>query len=455
MEVVALLERTIAERIGLERYAAWFAPQGALSLSADRLTIRVPGEFIRDWMRHKYGPVIQEACRDKLRRSVTIEYQIDEQLAAAAASDSTADNSAACRATEPNATVPKPPACRRFSSFSSFVVGDSNRLAHTAAEMVAQGHDCLVPLLLHGPTSVGKTHLLEAIWSAVRSARRDVHGLFLSAEQFTSQFVAAVHGGGMPSFRHKYRGVDLLVMDDLHILAGKAKTADELVRTIDSLLAAGKRVVFAADRPATAFDEISAELATRLKAGMACRIERPEYDTRLAIVRQLGAARGLVLCTLVADYIATNVVSNARELAGAVNRLLATSHSLGQAVTLPMAQEALAELLHATGRDLRLDDIEKALCETFGVAPKSLRSGDRSRECSHPRMLAMWLARKHTRSPLGDIGRHFGGRRHTTVISAQQRVEKLIAKGQKLQLADRKWDVTEAIRRVEHALRVG
>ena len=344
---------------------------------------------------------------------------------------------------------------RKFSSLDSFVVGQSNKLALTSAEMVIRQPGQITPLLIHGSTGVGKTHLLEGIWTAFRKRSRNMTAVYLSAEQFTSHFLEALRGSGLPSFRRKYRGVGLLVLDDLQFLVGKRATQVELLHTIDTLMRERRQLVFAADRSPAELAELGPELTTRLASGMVCRIDPPDYATRLGIVGQLARRMKLQLPQDAQEYIAAKLTNHARELSGALCRLRATSESLGRPITLALTQEALGEMIHHSSRVVRLGDIERAVCDVFGLDPASLQADDKSTRVSHPRMLAMWLARKHTRAALSEIGHYFGRRSHSTVVSAQKRVDGWMSAGQPLHLAERTWEVDEAIRQVERHLAAG
>ena len=215
------------------------------------------------------------------------------------------------------ATVAAAPTRRRFANLGSFVLGASNRLAFTTAQMTLARPGSVSPLLVYGPHGVGKTHLLEGIWSAFRQARRQSAAIYLSAEQFTSYFLEALRGSGLPSFRRKYRDVELLILDDMQFFAGKRATLTELLHTIDTLTGAGRQLVFAADRSPAALKALGPEIIARLAGAVACRIEPPEYTTRLAIVNQLAAQREMILPADVQAYVASHLTSQARELAGA------------------------------------------------------------------------------------------------------------------------------------------
>jgi chromosomal replication initiator protein len=341
-------------------------------------------------------------------------------------------------------------------TLEDYVVGAGNRMAHAAAVLAADDPGAMSPLVIHGPGGAGKTHLLEGIGRRLRERLPRAATLMLSAEQFTTSFLEALHGRrGLPGFRRSLRSADLVVIDDIQFLIGKKATVSELLHTLDALHRAGKQVVFAADRDVESLAELGADFQTRLRGGMSARILPPDEATRGGIVESLAARRGIVLPADVVRFVAGRMTRNSRELAGAVNRLEATSHMLGVPVTLGMAQECLADLVRSSSRAVRLPDIERAVCTAFGVDAGSLQSACRARRVNHPRMLAMFLARKHTPAALAEIGCFFGRRSHSTVISAQRTVDGWIASGSRLTLADAEWGIEEAIRRVEEALQAG
>ncbi|MDZ4820366.1 MAG: chromosomal replication initiator protein DnaA [Planctomycetota bacterium] len=345
------------------------------------------------------------------------------------------------------------PQRRRFANLGSFVVGSNNRLAHASAELAVERLGTMNPLFIHGPTGVGKTHLLEGIWSAVR--QKQGQSVYLTAEQFTTQFLEALRGSGLPNFRRKYRSVDVLILDDIHFFAGKRATLIELLHTIDTLMQQGRQLILAADRAPGELKDLGAELTARLAAGMVSRLDPPDHAVRLGIIRQRAAAIGLQLCTEVEQYVATHLTTHARELLGAINRLQAVSRIQNQPVSLAMAEESLSEMIRQYGRSVQLNDIEKAVCDVFGLGSESLQSERRAKALNTPRMLAMWLARKHTRSALSEIGKYFGGRSHSTVISAQKTVGDWVTSRTQVDLNRKNCDIDDAIREVEARLRTG
>jgi chromosomal replication initiator protein len=245
------------------------------------------------------------------------------------------------------------------------------------------------------------------------------------------------------------------MIDDVQFFVGKRATVVELQHTIDTLLREGRQLVLASDRPPPELAGLGAELVARMSGGLVCGIERPERETRLRILRQLASAGGMAVPVDVLDFVAAELDGDARQLAGALNRLEATSRAMGQPVTPELAQTALADIIRATERVVRLSDIERAVCDVFGLERRVLQSNRKTRAVSHPRMLAMWLARKYTRAAFSEIGRFFGNRTHSTVISAEKKVDRWMANKASIQFAHGSCDVAAAVHRVEVRLRSG
>ena len=480
------IQEAVRQRIGADRYAVWFGEAAQISVapSADSavhavVTVAVGSGFSHDWLRKTFRADVEAAvasvCGSQSRidwRESGCEATVHVEPGAETRSqpERRRRNSAAAPPgasrrpglpnpvgpSETSQSHPSAPACRRSpAALESFVVGACNRMAFAAVELAVNRPGEMSPLFLHGPSGVGKTHLLEGFCGQVQERQAGGTTVFLSAEQFTTAFLQALHGSGLPGFRRSCRQADLLVIDDLQFFIGKRATIEEFQQTIDALLRSGRQMVFAADRDLDALDGLGPDLLVRLKGGMHARMLPPNEEVRRGIVAGLAARRGLQIPSQVIDYVATHITRHARELVGAVNRLEAASHMLGLPVSLGMAEEALVDLVRSSQRGVRLADIERAVCAAFGVESGSLQSARRSRNVSHTRMLAMFLARKHTSSALTEIGSYFGRRSHSTVITAQKTVAAWLSRREHVQLADASWDAEEAIRRVEDLLRVG
>jgi len=362
-------------------------------------------------------------------------------------------------ASDGSTTAPFPPGRtvrgRQAGRFADFLVGTSNRMAVAAAELVVRKPGETSPLVIVGPSGVGKTHLLEAICGAVRERSPGLTAVYLSSEHFTTGFLQALHGGGLPGFRRNCRSADILAIDDIQFFVGKKATIVELQQTLDALQRQGRQVIVSCDRDVSTLPQFGADLLARLSGGMVARIGTPDAEVRRRFVESLASRKGLALPADVVDHVVTHVTRSARELAGAVNRLEATSHMLGAPITRELALEALADLVRTSARSVRLADIERAICSAFGLEPGSLQSSRRAKMVNHPRMLAMFLARRHTPAALTEIGSYFGRRSHSTVIAAQKAVASWVISNASVQIADAIWDADEAIRRVEDLLQAG
>jgi chromosomal replication initiator protein len=462
--LATLVREAFRGRIGAERFAVWFGDAAgfALDAAAETLTVTTGAGFQQEWLRRTFQADLEAATLEACGRTCRIVWEAAPAASAPPARGEEASrpagrSRAAARPARP--AEPRPPAMpvarRPASDLAEFVVGPSNRMAFGAIEIAASRPGEMSPLVLHGPTGVGKTHLLDGICGRARQAHPGMNVVALSAEQFTTGFLQALHGGGLPGFRRSCRSADLLVVDDLQFLVGKRATLEEFQHTVDALHRQGRQMVFACDRELDALAGLGPDLLTRLRGGMTARLLPPDYEVRRGIVERLCMQRGLAVPVDVVHYVATQMTRHARELLGAVNRLEAASLMLGLPIAAGMAEEALADLVRSSGRAVRLADVERAVCKAFGIDPAGMHSPKRSRAASHPRMLAMYLARRHTRAALVDIGGHFGRRSHSTVIAAWKAVEGWVAKGERIVLGEVPWDAAEAIRRVEDILRAG
>lgn len=450
MEVVSVLRSALETRVGKQRFDLWFGPGTRLELDQQRLVVGSPDRFFQSWLRSSFRGEIESVCNEVLGYCPTIDFRLEVPPP----SEVRVERSEPAPRREESAPA-RGIARRRFADFASFVGGAANRLARAAAETAVERPGELTPLVLYGPTSVGKTHLLEAIWTAVRQTRPALAVLYLTAEQFTASFFQALRGAGMPSFRQKHRGLDVLLLDDLQFFAGKRHTQIELLYTLDALLRDGKQVVLAADRPAGEIADQCPELASRLAGGMICRIEPGDFDLRLGIVAQMARRMDMTVPRDVLKFIAGRLTHHARELSGALCRLQAAASAEQRPIDLGLAEEALGEMIRHASRVVRLPDIERAVCQAFGLESAALHSDRKAKRISQPRMLAMWLARKYTRAALSEIGDFFGRRSHSTVVSAQKRVDDWLSQGESIELAERLWSAEDAVREAERCLLAG
>lgn len=311
--------------------------------------------------------------------------------------------------------------------FASFIVGESNRLAFTAARAMAGATTPVFsPLYIHGGTGQGKTHLLHAIASDYLTQFPDQMIIYMSAEKFMMEFVTAMRANESMMFKARLRAAKLLLIDDIQFIAGKGSTQEEFLHTINELAESGARIVISADRAPHHLDSVDPRILSRLAGGLVADIQPAGLDLRRAILEAKGAALGdASIPATVLDFLARSIRSNVRELEGAFNKLLAYAQLTGRAVDMEFAQVMLADSVRANARRITVDEIQKACAAHYRIDPSEMRSKRRARAVARPRQVAMYLAKKMTPRSLPEIGRIFGGRDHSTVIHAVRTIEGL------------------------------
>ncbi|MBC8356317.1 MAG: AAA family ATPase [Planctomycetes bacterium] len=463
-EVERDLRKGLAARIGTERFDLWFGKQVRFQLSADQVSVCAPDQFSLDRLRKQFRSDILIVARELITREITLDFRVlpsskPKAVERTGQSKSTATDPQSPPTVKLLSVQPARRPQRREPCYSrtldSFVVGVGNRIAMTAAKSVCERPGSISPLFIYGPPGCGKSHLQETICGTVRQTLGLRRVLSLSSEQFTSHFLDALHGSGLPSFRRKCRDVDVLAIDNVQFFAGKRATLVELQHTMDSLLRQGRQLILTADRPPNELRQLGPELAARVSGGLLCGIEHADYETRLGIAKQMSVRSRRAIPERVLQLVASELTGDARRIAGALHRLEATSEALDQTITLDFARSTLADIFRATVQVVRLSDIERAVCDTFGLDSRTLKDGGKAKSSSHPRMLAMWLARKYTRAAFSEISEHFGRRSHSTVISAEKKVNRWVSDGATIQLGQAACNVEDAIRRIETQLRTG
>ena len=440
---------TLKGEMSEDTFGSWLGHAGVCEDPTGALVLVTPTCTARDWIRRNAWRRITElwAQYDPLARSLGLQSRVDFEGATVSATHAAAIEPVNV-VDIPDLALAEPlvgPAGgvragrgaglqERFT-FETFVAGPANEFAHAMARRVASWSDGhFNPVVFHGPYGFGKTHLLNAIaWEAMRVAPRK-KVIYLTAERFLSSFVRALMDRTGPAFKEELRAADLLLIDDVHFIAGKQSSQEELFHTLAALTQDGRRVVFTADRAPTAMVEMDARLRSHLQAGLVCAVEPADRSLRLGILerklellaRQQGfsrtAARPEVL-----QFLADRFTDSVRELEGALNTLVARAgEGVGQ-VGLDQAQAILRPHLRGGEKRITIDEIQKATAEHYNMKQVDLISERRNRAIARPRQAAMWLAKQLTTRSLPDIGRRFGGRDHTTVLHAVRRIEELKA----------------------------
>lgn len=323
----------------------------------------------------------------------------------------------------------------------------------TAARQVCEAPgERLNPLYLFGGVGLGKTHLLEGLYCELRRRFPSWNIVFLTSEQFANYFTQALRTHTLPSFRQRFRGVDVLLVDDVDFLDGKRVIQEEFLHTVKTLESLGKQLIVTADRHPRLLSQTSEELSTRFVSGLVCRLETPDLDTRTRMVQHKLTQRSLELTPDAATLVAQWFRNNVRELEGALNCLEAHFALNRQRMSAAHARQILADLQRDCVRIVRLADVERVVCDLFRLIPDELRSSSRARNVAQPRMLAMFLARKLTQAAYSEIGQFFGGRNHSTVISAERQVQTWLTDDTPFTIAARQWSAGELLQTLEQQL---
>ena len=415
-----LIKQTIDDR----SYKNWFLQTKFLSYEDDRLRVGVPSQFFADWLNAHYLEVIQAsvsrvvpACKKVVLLPVPDE-TFSRQRKTYVGKPAAKTRPGKFGGTSLNAKY----------NFDTFVVGSGNRFAHAAslavAELPAKAYN---PLFLYGGVGLGKTHLMQAIGHYIVNRNSNLTVVYMSSEEFTNQLIDAIRNKSTMAFRNKYRKVDMLLIDDIHFIAGKESTQEELFHTFNALYDAHKQVVLSSDRPPKEIPTLEERLVSRFEWGLVTDIQRPDMETKVAILQKKAEREGFAVTTEVAQYIASLVTSNIRELEGALITVRAYAALEEKEITLELAEETLKDLAgRAKAKNVTPDVIQKVVADYYDVRIAELKGRNRQRTIAFPRQLAMFLCKQLIPTmSLTEIGESFGGRDHATVIHACKKIEKL------------------------------
>lgn len=495
----AELQHRLRIAIGEQSHQLWFRDRTALMVRDNELVVQVGNPFLSTWLQRQFRESLGAVAVSVLGPAARVRFEIAPQEVGTAPSSvtpadrtspSSADDATAAtavlrsearsenaarseKAVSPRPCQPSPAnltnstpsdqkpglvgttaaRTRRFSRLADFVVGSCNQLAVTAARQVCESPgERLNPLYVFGGVGLGKTHLLEGIYCELRSRFPNGNILYLTSEQFANYFTQALRGHSLPAFRQRFRSVDVLLVDDVDFLDGKPGIQQEFLHTVKTLEGMGRQLIVAADRHPRLLTKTSDELSTRFVSGLTCRLEAPDLETRTRIVHHKLARHSLELTADAIALVAQWFRNNVRELEGALNCLEAHYLLERQRLNAHHARQILADLQRDCVRVVRLADVERAVCDLFRLVPEELRSSSRARHISQPRMLAMFLARKLTPAAYSEIGEFFGGRNHSTVISAERQVKEWLADGSQFTIASRQWSASELLQTLEQQL---
>ena len=420
----------IRAQVTAENYNTYFRPLRLAEMTEERLTLEVNDAFFGDWIRDHYFDLLIRALKTSTGRPYTVEIEVVEPCEEPESEPQPKLASIIPLMDE----TPEFPLNPHYT-FDNFVVGSANQMAHAASVSVAENpSQTFNPLFIYGGTGLGKTHLLHAIAHRIRQATPHARILYLSAEEFMNQVIKSIQGRKMDALRERYRrSCDVLLMDDVHVLAGKEATQEEFFHTFNALHAAQKQIVLTSDRTPQDISRLESRLRSRFQWGLITDIQPPQFETRVAILQEKADRDGINLPVEVALYLARLIQANVRELEGALIRLCAFASFKHKALTVEFAAEVLRGLFEQPASRLSVDSIIKLVAEHFDVSAEDLMGKRRHRTISHPRSVAMYLCRKHVQASFPQLGRDFGGKDHSTVLAACRKIKKALDGNEKLQ----------------------
>ncbi|HVH30054.1 MAG TPA: chromosomal replication initiator protein DnaA [bacterium] len=409
--------RRIEGRLSKPTFELYLKNMSPVALEGDTFVFAVPSRHAKEWIESRHAALIHGALQEVLARAIHIHLTVTE--------DGPAPQTPAAVAR----TADGLPLSPKYT-FDTFVIGSGNRFAHAAAMAVAEAPArAYNPLFIYGGVGLGKTHLLQAIGHYVIHSKHLPRVAYISSEKFTNELINSIRDDRTLEFRTKYRNVDVLLIDDIQFLAGKERTQEEFFHTFNTLHEASRQIIITSDRPPKEIPTLEDRLRSRFEWGLIADIQPPDVETRIAILRKKAELDGMSVPDEVAEFIAQRIQSNIRELEGALVRVVAYASLTRALMTVDLAAEVLKELLPASSERLvTIPMIQKAVAEHFGLRVEEMRAKRRTKGIAFPRQVAMYLARELTDASLPRIGEEFGGRDHTTVMHACDRVKAALAK---------------------------
>lgn len=394
------------------------------SLTDHVLRLTVPNDFTRGILDKRYKDLVIQALNIVTSKKMDVEFRLESETeeeiidpSEVIKAEDSDDNSITVSDEMSTTLNPK-------YTFNSFVIGNSNRFAHAASLAVAESPaKAYNPLFIYGGVGLGKTHLMHAIGHYILKENPKAQVMYVSSEKFTNELINAIKDDKNEEFRNKYRNIDVLLIDDIQFIAGKERTQEEFFHTFNALHEANKQIILSSDRPPKEIPTLEDRLRSRFEWGLIADIQAPDFETRMAILKKKADSEHLNVSNDVMVYVATKIKSNIRELEGALIRILAYASLTNREISVELAAEALKDIIANKGTtDITVDTIQEAVANYFNLRVDDLKSQRRTRIISYPRQIAMYLSRKLTDMSLPKIGEEFGGRDHTTVIHAYEKI---------------------------------
>ena len=401
-------------------FNTWIKSCQPISMSNTSIKISVPNSFTQDILNKRYKDLVANSIKAVCSKLYDIEFVI--------LSDTSDKENLKIKSDKPTKSIivndEMSSTLNPKYTFNSFVIGNSNRFAHAASLAVAEAPaKAYNPLFIYGGVGLGKTHLMHAIGHYILESNPNAKVVYVSSEKFTNELINAIKDDKNEEFRSKYRNVDVLLIDDVQFIAGKERTQEEFFHTFNALHDANKQIILSSDRPPKEIPTLEDRLRSRFEWGLIADIQVPDFETRMAILKKKADVENLNVANDVIGYIASKIKSNIRELEGALIRIIAYSSLTNREVSVDLATEALKDIISKKqGKHVTIDAIQDVVASYYNLRIEDLKSQRRTRSVAYPRQIAMYLSRKLTDMSLPKIGEEFGGRDHTTVIHAYEKI---------------------------------
>ncbi|AOR22223.1 chromosomal replication initiator protein DnaA [Clostridium taeniosporum] len=419
-------------------FNTWIKSCEPISISDNSIKISVPNSFTKDILDKRYKSLVANSIEAVCSKLYEIEFLIESDINNEEdLNDSDKISKNVNKNSKKNIIVndEMSSTLNPKYTFDSFVIGNSNRFAHAASLAVAEAPaKAYNPLFIYGGVGLGKTHLMHAIGHYILQNNTKAKVVYVSSEKFTNELINAIKDDKNEEFRKKYRNVDVLLIDDIQFIAGKERTQEEFFHTFNELHDANKQIILSSDRPPKEIPTLEDRLRSRFEWGLIADIQVPDFETRMAILKKKADVENLKVANEVMGYIATKIKSNIRELEGALIRIIAYSSLTNREVTVDLASEALKDIISKKqGKHVTIASIQEIVANYFNLKIDDLKSQRRTRNVAYPRQIAMYLSRKLTDMSLPKIGEEFGGRDHTTVIHAYEKISENLKNDENLQ----------------------
>ncbi|CQR45798.1 Chromosomal replication initiator protein DnaA [Paraliobacillus sp. PM-2] len=422
----------IKEKVSKPSYDTWLKNTSAENITEDTIIVSAPNEFARDWLESRYTTLISDALFEVTGAKLKTKFVIPETENHQESKTQEAKKIPTVKTTENN-QPPKTMLNDKYT-FNTFVIGSGNRFAHAASLAVAEAPaKAYNPLFIYGGVGLGKTHLMHAIGHYVLDHNPDAKVVYLTSEKFTNEFINSIRDNKAENFRNKYRSIDVLLIDDIQFLAGKEQTQEEFFHTFNTLHEESKQIIISSDRPPKEIPTLEDRLRSRFEWGLITDITPPDLETRIAILRKKAKAEGLDIPNEVMLYIANQIDTNIRELEGALIRVVAYSSLINKDIDASLAAEALKDIIPSSRpKVITIATIQEVIAEKYHIKLEEFAAKKRTKSVAFPRQIAMYLSRELTDFSLPKIGEEFGGRDHTTVIHAHEKISKMLSEDDNL-----------------------